>query len=782
MIRTNGRLAKSLAVSHSYSIATGRRVASLHFRTGHAQHSPLHSKPSHGNTDGKQKTSEPSNSQGNTNTSEKAPSEDAESALSSLISATIPSVADVKKLSKRIPSTEDISGLFTRLTSNLPTAEDVHKLSQQLPSTSNLRSHLANIASSLPTADDLKKLSSYLDPHSLHKIAKSLPSADQLLNISKQLPSGSELATKLSSLAHALPSAEDVRALSSHIPSPSVVTKRVAAAWDEAVDGAVDRVLDGTAIDSIRKGMRDPEANPEIKWDARVRVGPKLCEKEREFRARRKKSAAKALSEFIGEDIDQEDVPIIGIAASGGGCRAMISNLASLEALNKAGFLDGTTYVSGVSGSTWALASLYTMGRDFPAIRKRLATQLSTDFLSISQLTAALSGPASSEILTGVTQRYLSRGHTLSTVDLFGTLLTARLLADATQASATRVVNAAVAEAGAKMESLQSKGKEAAEKLINKGKLSQQRGFCERNELPMPLYTAVSHQMETGADGHRFLWWEFSPYEAGFRVEAKEGGGAWVPIWAFGRVFQKAKSQERIPEQSLGLLLGTFGSAFTATVAHIYEEFKNSLPTSLRDRVMHLLEDVAHIHPISPASFPNIAYKLEKRELDHPITKELTVSLMDSGMDNNLPFPPFLRPERAVDIILVLDASMETGLDPWLKRAESFARDWHVKFPKIPSSENANEEFKRSICSVLQTPEKDRTVIYMPLVANKDYDPEFDPTVAAFCATYNFTFTRDQVDKLSGLAAKNVEGSLKRLREAVKQAWKQKKKQRMKRK
>ncbi|KAL0194273.1 hypothetical protein M9458_012569, partial [Cirrhinus mrigala] len=55
----------------------------------------------------------------------------------------------------------------------------------------------------------------------------------------------------------------------------------------------------------------------------------------------------------------QDEVPNIALLGSGGGQRAMVGLLGSLVELDKAGLLDCILYLSGVSGSTWCMASLY---------------------------------------------------------------------------------------------------------------------------------------------------------------------------------------------------------------------------------------------------------------------------------------------------------------------------------------------------------------------------------------------------------------------------------------
>lgn len=69
-----------------------------------------------------------------------------------------------------------------------------------------------------------------------------------------------------------------------------------------------------------------------------------------------------ALAKLFGvaiEDIDERDIPIVAIAGSGGGLRAMCNTAGSLDALNDAGILDCVTYVAGISGSCWSLGALY---------------------------------------------------------------------------------------------------------------------------------------------------------------------------------------------------------------------------------------------------------------------------------------------------------------------------------------------------------------------------------------------------------------------------------------
>lgn len=48
-------------------------------------------------------------------------------------------------------------------------------------------------------------------------------------------------------------------------------------------------------------------------------------------------------------------VPVIAVVGSGGGFRAMVGFSGVMKALYESGVLDCTTYIAGLSGSTWYL-------------------------------------------------------------------------------------------------------------------------------------------------------------------------------------------------------------------------------------------------------------------------------------------------------------------------------------------------------------------------------------------------------------------------------------------
>lgn len=130
----------------------------------------------------------------------------------------------------------------------------------------------------------------------------------------------------------------------------------------------------------------------------------------------------------------------------------------------------------------------------------------------------------------------------------------------------------------------------------------------------------------------------------------------------------------------------TFGSAFTATLAHFYQEVRTLLPMTALQKADSTIEQyeesVTTIHPISPASFPNPFYKLPPTPpaadpvnvRSESIINSPDLRLMDAGMDNNIPFYPLLRNGRSVDVIITFDLSADIQAAPHFERAEGWVK------------------------------------------------------------------------------------------------------------
>ena len=444
----------------------------------------------------------------------------------------------------------------------------------------------------------------------------------------------------------------------------------------------------GSVADEIWHEAHDPYINAEIQFSASVRVSSELCKEEREFLLKRKKATTTALAKYLGipeEEVHPDDVPCIAMVGSGGGLRALVAGTGSLLASSEDGLFNCVTYTAGVSGSCWLQALYHSSlgGRRLDKIVDHLKARIGIHIAYPPVALASLnSAPTNKFLLSGFVEKLKGDPEAdFGLVDVYGLLLAARLLVPK-------------GEVGVDDRDL---------------KISNQQDYLKNGEHPMPIYTAVRHEIpiieesselekatdspsqETKAKAKKeawFQWFEISPYEM-----FCEEFGAGIPSYAIGRKFESgedvAQDEDgfRVPELRLPLMLGIFGSAFCATLSHYYKEVRPLVKGlvgfgGIDDMIEGRNEDLSKVHPILPASIPNFAYKMEGRlpeTTPESIYKNTHLQLMDAGMSNNLPIYPLLRPGRDVDILIAFDASADIKTENWLSVADGYARQRGIK-------------------------------------------------------------------------------------------------------
>lgn len=463
--------------------------------------------------------------------------------------------------------------------------------------------------------------------------------------------------------------------------------------WVKVLPGYINKLqreltmAPGSLASEIWQEAHDPYINPEIEYPASVRVSEDLCDEEKDFRVKRKHHTRRALATYLGlpeEEVHPDDVPCIAIVGSGGGLRALVAGTGSMLAASQDGLFDCVTYTAGVSGSCW-LQSLYhsSLGnRRFDKLvdhlKARIGIHIAYPPVALSALNSA---PTNKFLLSGFVEKLKGDPTAdFGLVDVYGLLLAARLLVPK-------------GEVGVDDRDL---------------KISNQRESIKYGEHPMPIYTAVRHEIpieeeaseeekiegapseETKEKAKKeayFQWYEISPYE--FFCEEF---GAGIPTWALGRQWEKGVSIPyedglHVPEYRLPLLLGVFGSAFCATLSHYYKEIRPIVKGltgfgSIDGMIEERNEDLSKVHPIEPASFPNLAYGMEGQlpeTTPENIYKAKHLQLMDAGMSNNLPIYPLLRPGRDVDILIAFDASADIKTENWLSVADGYAKQRGIK-------------------------------------------------------------------------------------------------------
>ncbi|KAI0171842.1 FabD/lysophospholipase-like protein [Hypoxylon sp. FL1284] len=462
--------------------------------------------------------------------------------------------------------------------------------------------------------------------------------------------------------------------------------------WSKTLPGQIRKLqrelslADGSLANNIWREAHDPFIHPEIQYSAKVRVSDELCDEEKEYLARRKRVATAALAKYLDlneKDIHPDDVPTIAMCGSGGGLRALVAGTGSLLATQQDGLFDCITYTSGVSGSCW-LQSLFhstltdrRLDRIVDHLKARLGIHIAYPPAAFSSVTTS---PTNKLLLSSLVEKLKGDPNAdFGLVDVYGILLAARLLVP--------------------------KG----ELGVNERdfKLSNQRQYIKYGQHPMPIYTAVRHEIpDIAAEESKlatanqeqakkiaqqeawFQWYELTPYE--FFCEEFNAG---IPTWALGRRFNNGEDVPpegngfHLPELRMPIMMGIFGSAFCATLSHYYREIRPLVKrltgfATVDEMIYGYNQDLEKVHPIDPALIPNFTYNMKgKLRFTTPTTihNQEYIQLMDAGMSNNLPIYPLLRPGRDVDMIVAFDASADVKTDNWLSVADGYARQRGVK-------------------------------------------------------------------------------------------------------
>ncbi|KAK3110414.1 hypothetical protein LTR53_015319 [Teratosphaeriaceae sp. CCFEE 6253] len=579
----------------------------------------------------------------------------------------------------------------------------------------------------------------------------------------------------------------------------------------------------------IWEEAHNPEINPEITWNADVRISSELCSEEQSFLRNRQKHTAKALARYLGvpeREVHPEDVPVIGAS----------SFLAAAED----GLFDCVTYSAGVSGSCW-LQTLYysSIGQQsHAAILDHLKNRIGIHIASPPALLALVAqAPTNKYLLSGFVEKL--RGvpdADFGLVDIYGLALAARLLVSSNE---LRISSYDL-------------------------KISNQRSYTDDGTHPLPIYTSVRHEIpdaegkvESMAKDARFTakhfdwfqWFEWTPYE--FFCEELDAG---IPTWAVGRTWDAGSNVWRdngfaLPELRVPLMMGIWGSAFCATLSHYYKEIRPLITASglggLDTLMSGKTDELVKVHPIDPAVIPNFALGLRDKlpsTCPESIHNTTHLQLMDAGMANNLPIYPLLRPGRDVDVIIAFDASADVKGDNWVKVADGYARHRNIKGwpmgagwpPKANTEEETLYELEKAeqpttgkppkavanskyfkppqkelgYCTVwagtvqerheymddaphkrietvddhhhLTSPDAGIALIYFPFLAN-DKVPGVDPLKAEFMSTWNFVYTPEEIDSVVALARANYAEGKEQTKRTIKAVWERKRALRLQR-
>uniref|UniRef100_A0A3Q3K5Y7 Phospholipase A2 n=2 Tax=Monopterus albus TaxID=43700 RepID=A0A3Q3K5Y7_MONAL len=524
-----------------------------------------------------------------------------------------------------------------------------------------------------------------------------------------------------------------------------------------------------------------------------------------------------------------QEVPVIAIAGSGGGFRAMVGFSGVMKALFESGVLDCATYVAGLSGSTWYMSTLYSHP-DFPNKGPKDINMELMNRVSSNPLRLLLPQHITNYIQALWTKK--AAGQPVTFTDIFGMLIAETLIP---------------ARMDTKLSDIQEKIKQA--------------------QSPLPLFTCL-HVKPDVSELMFADWVEFSPYEIGM---AKYG--TFMTPDLFGSKFFMGTVVKKYQENPLHFLMGVWGSAFSILFNRVLgikgtsggstmeeeleqikpqhivgdynldnddelrkggtesqeaeDEYHRTAQASWVQRMLtSLFSDSAlfntregragKVHnfmlglnlnidiPFSPITGLTSHSCPPEEEVDavtdpdefdriyEPLdVKSKKIHIVDSGLTYNLPYPLILRPQRGVDLIISFDFSARpSDSSPPFKElllAEKWARMNKLPFPKIDPKVFDREGLKE--CYVFKPKKGEKncpTIIHFVLVNINfrqfkapgipretekekefaDFDI-FDDTETPF-STFNFQYSNQAYTRLHDLMEFNTLNNLEVIKEAIK--------------
>ncbi|NBO99721.1 MAG: hypothetical protein EBU90_06285 [Proteobacteria bacterium] len=574
---------------------------------------------------------------------------------------------------------------------------------------------------------------------------------------------------------------------------------------------------------------------------AQVRMDAGLCEAEQRFIEQRMQYVAQQFPIIYQGDIfkkaaEQNKIPRIAVCASGGGFRAMMATAGLIKALESTKIIDSVLFMSVLSGSTWVTVPR-AMGKPIQALidgyLKYAKLPLTVSPTALNDMvknnpqmmpraweTKDCLFPEEQEIRNNINRKFYN-DQPIDAMDIYGALIAHMVLSpyDDPEIIANYPNENAI--------SIQETRQRV---LYSQAAINLEGQDC--GEFPLPIATAVSpitgyfNPSRQKATKSKMQWFEFTPYEVGVRYYDSKNQllGAFVPTWALGRRFEpvyekqsgimatlgltrgklaKVVSTDNISEYPLSYFLGIWGSAFAFSMKDLIRILgfdyvltgTNPLsPDTILKNIISLM--VTAFAPITslfsnvrlfPASVHNFMMALPDTS-----QSERTLTFVDAGIDFNLPFPPLLQKDRAVDLIIVLDASSPVFKKdkngkfsiPGLQEAEIWAKTQSIPFPQIAGSAaltkatdiNAKSRASSPV-TVFPGTNGAPTIIFVALIDNKASDNtqfKMEKCYEDHCNTFNFQYSPESVKGVVNHVEQTVLNNLPIIKEAIEKVTAQK--------
>ncbi|TWU77644.1 Lysophospholipase 1 [Metarhizium rileyi] len=403
----------------------------------------------------------------------------------------------------------------------------------------------------------------------------------------------------------------------------------------------------------------------------RVRDGSSLSSQEREWLPKRRNETIAPIRDLLKRmaipDFDSDAylknaasdptaLPNIGLAISGGGYRAMLNGAGAVAAWdsrsassktkgNLGGLLQSATYISGLSGGSWLVGSMYI--NNFTSVQDAVNAPQIWQFDD-----SILKGPDQysllqyySEILNDVDAKDKA-GFDRSITDYWGRMLSYQLI-NATNGGPAFTYSSIANDPDF------SSGKSPLPFIIADGRSPGEKIIASNSTV------------------YEFTPWEFGSFDPSLR--------GFVPLQYVGSNFTDGSVPDDqkciVGFDNAGFIMGTSSSLFNQIILYIKDGNSRYVPDDIPKFIVEALtkflnalgdssNDIADWTP-NPFKGWNTA--------NNPSANETRLTLVDGGEDlQNIPYHPHLVQERNVDVVFSIDSSADTD-SSWPEGASAIA-------------------------------------------------------------------------------------------------------------
>ncbi|KAL1257758.1 hypothetical protein QQF64_011002 [Cirrhinus molitorella] len=501
----------------------------------------------------------------------------------------------------------------------------------------------------------------------------------------------------------------------------------------------------------VDQGKVDLQLSTEGRADEKldVRLDFDIPLEENNFLAKRRKVVSQALQKALnlGSAPDPSKVPLVAMVCSVGGTRSMVGTFGVLRALQKLQLLDAVSYITGASGSTWTMASLYGdanwSNNDINGVMESVKEEISKSVFNIFS-------PEQLRHYKAKMEEREKEGLLVSLIDMWGLAI----------------------------QYLIQGNKEM-------GTLSDQQMALSNGQNPLPIYTALSMKNSTTGCTTETEWCEFTPYEVGFIKY-----GAFIPAQNFGSEYYLGHMVKKLPESGIYSLLGIWSSVFSLNLTQLWSRITGVIPSwasklgeKEKEKNTDYKPSASDTLQVSPKT--DLAKKLSNFLTSRPIISQVFNFLRGFHLHRNYSencdfttwkgFPAVLRSNRRADVILSLNYTWSPDHFKVIKQTQEYCADRKIPFPKIDYKKLESEPIKEVyVFEDKENPEVP-IVVHFPLInvsfkqfkspgvkrdgkaemKEGDFDIDFTSLSSTF-STLNLTYEPEDFQKLADLTTYNI--------------------------